>query len=56
MRSRLIQPRLAARGGRGFLASRDVQPGELLLVEAPLLAWSEEDTHEPLPMLRRQPC
>lgn len=39
-------------GGRGFLASRDVQPGELLLVEAPLLAWSEEDTHEPLPMLR----
>ena len=39
-------------GGRGFLATRDLQPGELLLAEAPLLAWSEEDTHELLPMLR----
>lgn len=39
-------------GGRGFVAERDVRPGELLLLEAPHLTWSEAHAHEPLPMLR----
>ena len=39
-------------GGRGFVAERDVRPGELLLLEAPHLTWSEAHAQEPLPMLR----
>ena len=39
-------------GGRGFVAERDLQPGELLLLEAPQLTWAEAHAHEPLPMLR----
>ena len=37
-------------GGRGFVAERDVHPGELLLLEEPRLDWAEG--HEPLLMLR----
>ena len=40
-------------GGRGFVAERDVHPGELLLLEAPHLTWAEAHAHEPLPMLRQ---
>ena len=39
-------------GGRGFVAERDVRPGELLLLEAPHLTWSDAHAQEPLPMLR----
>ena len=39
-------------GGRGFVAERDVRAGELLLLEAPHLTWSEAHAQEPLPMLR----
>ena len=39
-------------GGRGFVAAADLEPGDLLHVEAPLLAWSEEATHQPARMLQ----
>ena len=37
--------------GRGFVAARDLEPGELLLVEAPLLRWPTAERH-PAPLLR----
>ena len=44
-------------GSRGFVALRDVNPGELLLAETPLLAWSDDEPRTALsilqPLLRR---
>ena len=37
--------------GRGFVAARDLEPGELLLVEAPLLRWPTAE-RQPAPLLR----
>ena len=39
-------------GGRGFVAAADLEPGDLLHIEAPLLAWSEEATHQPARMMQ----
>ena len=38
-------------GARGFVAARDVQPGEVLMAEAPLLTWPTAERHA-LPLLR----
>jgi hypothetical protein len=38
-------------GARGFVAARNVQPGEVLMAEAPLLTWPTAERHA-LPLLR----
>jgi hypothetical protein len=38
-------------GCRGFVAARDVQPGEVLMAEEPLLRWPSEERRA-LPLLR----
>ena len=37
-------------GGRGFIAARDVVPGQVLIVEAPVLPWSSSE-RGPVPLL-----
>ena len=37
--------------GRGFVATRDINPGEVLMVEAPFVSWETEE-RGPLPLLR----
>jgi hypothetical protein len=44
---KLVEHDVSVGGGRGFVAARDVRPGELLLAEAPFVHWSQQSMSLP---------